>query len=148
MADFADSSSDKQVHEGYLSDAENATEMARLMIQDHLLTQAMRELVPEAIDLSQVHRVLDIGCGPGGWLFDLVAQYPHIQGVGIDINHLMIDYATGQATSQDLSHVQFRVMDATQPLQFADNTFDMVNGRILMGFLTTEQWPFLLQECY
>jgi ubiquinone/menaquinone biosynthesis C-methylase UbiE len=39
-------------------------------------------------------------------------------------------------------------MDATQPLHFADNTFDLVNGRILMGFLTTQQWLPLLQECY
>jgi len=147
MTDSSDSSGGN-VREGYLSDAENAAEMARLMIQDRLLTQAMGELVPDAIDLSQTYRVLDIGSGPGGWLFDLVGQHPHLQGVGIDISHLMIDYATNLATSQDLSNVQFHVMDATQPLPFADNTFDLINGRILMGFLTTQQWLPLLKECY
>ncbi len=141
-------SPDISAHEGYLSDAENAAEMARLMIQDRMLNQAMGGLVPEPIDLSQVHQVLDIGCGPGGWLLDLITQYPHIQGVGIDISHLMMEYATSLATSQGLSNVEFCVMDATQPLQFADNTFDLVNGRILMGFLLTSQWSSLLQECY
>lgn len=148
MTDSSNASSGEQMQEGYLSDAENAAEMARLIIQDRLLTQAMGGVVPEPIDLSHVYHALDIGCGPGGWLLDLGTQYPHIQGVGIDISHLMTQYAASLATSQDLANVQFQVMDATQPLHFADNTFDLVNGRILMGFLTTPQWPSLLQECY
>lgn len=148
MTDSSNASSGEQMQEGYFIDAENAAEMARLIIQDRLLTQAMGGVVPEPIDLSQIYHTLDIGCGPGGWLVDLGTQYPHIQGVGIDISHLMTQYAASLATSQDLANVQFQVMDATQPLHFADNTFDLVNGRILMGFLTTPQWPSLLQECY
>ena len=148
MTNSSNASSGEQIQEGYLSDAENASEMARLMIQDRLLTQAMGGVVPEPIDLSLVYHVLDIGCGPGGWLLDLGTQYLHIQGIGIDISHLMTQYATSLATAQDLSNVRFEVMDATQPLRFADNSFDLVNGRILMGFLTTPQWPSLLQECY
>ena len=38
---MADNSDDRSVREGYLSDAENAAEMARLMVQDRLLTHAM-----------------------------------------------------------------------------------------------------------
>src|SRR5947209_19435692 len=131
MTDSTDSSSGTHRYEGYALDAENAAEMARLMIQDRLLTQAMGGVVPEPIDLSQVYHALDIGCGPGGWLLDVGTQYPHIQGIGIDISHLMTQYATSLATAQDLSNVRFEVMDATQPLHFADNTFDLVNGRIL-----------------
>ena len=147
MTDTPDSSTGPSGYEGYVVDAENAAEMARLMIQDHLLTQAMGGLVPEQSDLSQVYHVLDIACGSGGWLLDLVTQYPHLQGVGIDISHLMMEYATSLTKSQGLSNVQFVVMDATQPLRFPDNTFDLVNGRILTGFLSTHQWSALLQEC-
>ena len=147
MNDTPDSSTGPSGYEGYIMDAENAAEMARLMIQDHLLTQAMGGLVPEQTDLSQVYHVLDIACGPGGWLLDLVTQHPHLQGVGIDISQLMIEYATSLATSQGLSNVQFHVMDATQPLDFPDNSFDLVNGRILTGFLSTHHWSALLQEC-
>ena len=147
MTDTPDSSTGPPGYEGYIMDAENAAEMARLMVQDHLLTQAMGGLVPEQSDLSQVYHVLDIACGSGGWLLDLVTQYPHLQGVGIDISHLMMEYATSLTKSQGLSNVQFVVMDATQPLRFPDNTFDLVNGRILTGFLSTHQWSALLQEC-
>ena len=140
--------SDAQGYEGYVLPAENAAEMARLMLQDHMLTQAMGGPLPEQADLSQISQVLDIGCGSGGWLFDVVQQYPHIHAVGIDISQLMIQYANSLVGSQQFPNAQFRVMDATQPLDFPDNTFDLVNARILTGFLSTRQWPALLAECY
>ena len=141
------SSSGMRSYEGYIMDAENAAEMARLMVQDHVITRAMGGVLSEQSDLSQAHRVLDIACGPGGWLFDLVTQYPHLQGVGVDISQLMMEYATSLASSQEISNVEFQVMDVTQGLNFPDNSFDIVNGRILMGFLSTHQWPALLREC-
>ena len=147
MASTSDSPSGMHAHEGYVMDAENAAEMARLLLRDHLLTQSMGGVLPEQADVSQVAHVLDIASGPGGWLLDLVTRYPHVQGVGIDISNLMIEYANRQAASNKLSSVQFQVMDATQPLQFPDNSFDLVNGRILTGFLTTQQWSALLAEC-
>jgi hypothetical protein len=54
MTDTMDSSFDAHAHEGYIVDAENAAEMARLMRQDHLLTQMMGGPIPEQTDLSQV----------------------------------------------------------------------------------------------
>jgi ubiquinone/menaquinone biosynthesis C-methylase UbiE len=147
MALTPDGPSGTPTHEGYVVDAENAAEMARLMLQDHLLTKAMGGPLAEQNDLAHIYRVLDIGCGPGGWLLDVVAQHPQIQAVGIDISQLMIAYANNLATSTGVPQVQFRVMDATRPLDFPDNTFDLVNGRILSGFLTTQQWPTLLKEC-
>src|SRR6266702_939385 len=110
MTNNSEASSGEQVYEGYLSDAENAAEMARLIIQDRLLTQSMGGLVPEPIDLSQIYRVLDIGCGPGGWLLDLGTHVPHIQGTGIDISHLMVQYENSLVTSEGLSNVRFEVM--------------------------------------
>lgn len=147
MADISASSSGPSDNEGYVIDAENAAEMACLVFQDRLLTQTMAGILPEQPDLSLVSRVLDVACGPGGWLIDLVSQHPHIQGVGIDISHIMMVYANNLAKERDLSNVQFHVMDATQPLHFADNSFDLVNARLLTGFLSTQQWPILLEEC-
>src|SRR5579885_299033 len=100
----------------YVIDAENAAEMARLMVQDRLVTTAMGGPFAEQHDLSSVHQVLDIGCGPGGWLLDVASHYPHIQGVGIDISQLMIAYATSLVHARSLPNVTFRVMDATGPL--------------------------------
>jgi ubiquinone/menaquinone biosynthesis C-methylase UbiE len=148
MADHPESSSDSSQRSGYVMDAENAAEMARLMLMDRSLNQAMGGPLAEQLDLSGIHQVLDIGCGPGGWLFDVVERFPHFQAVGIDISQLMIEYANSQAASLGFSNLSFRVMDATQPLGFPDNTFDLVNGRILVGFLSKQQWPQLLSECY
>jgi ubiquinone/menaquinone biosynthesis C-methylase UbiE len=147
MTDTSDSSSTPAKHEGYVIEAENAAEMARLMLQDQMLTSIMGGPLAEQADLSQVYRVLDIACGPGGWLLELVTRYPHIQGLGIDISQLMTEYANNQAAFHGLSNVQFHVMDVTQPLQFSDGTFDIVNARILTGFLSKEHWPVLLSEC-
>ncbi|QBD79718.1 class I SAM-dependent methyltransferase [Ktedonosporobacter rubrisoli] len=132
----------------YVIDAENAAEMARLNVQDKLITRAMGGLFPEQINLTETRRLLDIACGPGGWLLEVMKQYPHMQGVGIDISQLMMEYATGAAQREKLQNVYFRVMDATQSLDFPDQTFDLVNGRILTGFLSTNGWPSLLQECW
>src|SRR5215469_7252986 len=140
MTDTSDSSSRSSTYEGYVMDAEKvAEEMARLMMQDHLLTQVMGGVLPEQTDLSQIQQVLDIACGPGGWLLSLATEYPHMHGMGIDISQLMIDYANSQAVQQGLSNVRFEVMDATKPLAFPDQTFDLVNGRIFIGFLSTQQ---------
>ena len=147
MAESSVSSSGTPGHEGYILDAENAAEMARLMIQDRVITRAMGGVLPEQSDLSQVHRVLDIACGPGGWLLEMVTLHPHLQGVGVDISQLMIAYAANLAASQGLPNVDFQVMDVTQELKFPNNSFDFVNGRILTGFLYTHQWAALLQEC-
>jgi tRNA G46 methylase TrmB len=49
---------------------------ARLMIQDRLLTKGMGGLFPERADLSNLHRILDIGCGPGAWALDMADAYP------------------------------------------------------------------------
>jgi ubiquinone/menaquinone biosynthesis C-methylase UbiE len=148
MADIpASSSGSTQPYERYFIDAENAAEMARLVLQDRLITKSMGGVLPEQKDLSQVFNVLDLACGPGGWLLDLVEQYPHIQGVGIDISHLMMSYANNLAQERDLPNVQFHVMDATQSLLFADNSFDLVNARLLTGFLSTQQWSALIAEC-
>lgn len=148
MTDRLEASPGVGNYEGYIIDAENAAEMARLMVQDQVITQAMGGPLPEQADLSGIFQVLDIACGPGGWLFDVASQYPHMQVVGIDISQLMVEYASSIAASQQLSNVSFRLMDVTRPLDFPDHTFDLVNARLLLGVLLKEQWPALLAECF
>ena len=130
----------------YFIDADSAAEMARLMIQDRLLTKGMGGLFPEQADLSNIHRILDIGCGPGGWALDVASTYPDSQVTGIDISELAITYARTQAKVQRLDNVSFHVMDASQPLDFPDGSFDLVNARTI-GFFPTTVWPNLMQEC-
>lgn len=134
---------------GYFIDVENSTEMARLMGQDRLLTRGMGGTLPEltAQDLSRIESALDLACGPGGWVQDLARDHPQMEVYGVDISHLMIEYATTLAQSQQLTNAHFLEMDVTLPLNFPDASFDLINVRYLLGFLRTARWPNLFQEC-
>lgn len=132
----------------YVIDPESAAEMARLMLQDRTITQAMSGALPEDTDISLAHTILDIACGPGGWVLDMAAQYPDREVVGIDISTRMIDYARTQAETRTLTNATFRVMDVTQSLDFSDATFDLVNARFLFAFMSPRAWPGLLRECF
>ena len=137
-----------QSNHPYFIEAENAAEMARLMHQDRLLTKNMGGVFPEQLDISRMNSVLDIACGPGGWILDVARTYPRMEAVGVDISTLMIQYAQNQASIQKLSNARFQVMNALQPLEFPDNSFDLVNARLLVGFMTQASWPKLLRECW
>jgi ubiquinone/menaquinone biosynthesis C-methylase UbiE len=133
----------------YIIDAESATELARLTYQDRLITEAMGGLFPERADLTGIHTVLDIACGPGDWTLDVAhTYYDHkVQVTGVDISQQTIQYARARARSQGIENVQFRVMDATKPLDVPDASFDLVNARFVAGFLSADAWPQFLAEC-
>ncbi len=131
----------------YIVDAENATEMARLINQDRLTTKSIGGIFPAGFDLSPCHDILDLASGPGGWVMDVAFTYPKLWVTGVDISNLMVEYARAQARVQSLNNARFTVMDITQPLQFPDNSFDIVNARLLTAFLRQQAWPALLQEC-
>lgn len=84
----------------YFIDPESASETARLIEQDQLFNEHMGGLFPPGLDLSLVNRVLDIGCGPGGWALEVVFAYPDMDVVGIDASQAMINYARTRASFQ------------------------------------------------
>jgi ubiquinone/menaquinone biosynthesis C-methylase UbiE len=131
----------------YPLDAENAAEMARLLSQDRLVTKMMGGLFSERADFSAIRDVLDVGCGPGGWVLDVARAYPDVNVTGIDISQLMTEYARTQARTHRLQNASFKVMDILKPLDFPDNSFDLVNARTIAVFMPATAWPSLIQEC-
>lgn len=129
----------------YFIDAENAAEMARLTKQDRFITEAMGGMFAERSDIEKMKTILDLGCGPGQWVLDAAFAYPEVEVAGIDISEIMVRYAGARARSQGLYNASFQVMDIAKPLDFPDNSFDLINGR-LIAFITPEQWVGLLQE--
>jgi ubiquinone/menaquinone biosynthesis C-methylase UbiE len=125
---------------------ESSAEMTWLLNQDQILTKGMDGLFPESVELSNVKRILDVACGPGGWVLDVARQYPDIEVVGFDIGKDMISYARAHARARGLQNAHFSVMNALQPLDFPDNSFDIVNARTMVGFMFPQAWPRLLQE--
>lgn len=117
------------------------------MFQDNLLTLHLGGLFPIAIDHESKMHVLDLACGPGGWILNVAYEHPKAQVYGVDINRAFVSYAKAQARSQGLDNAYFQVMDILKPLDFDENTFDIVNARLLYVVMPTQAWPSLLKEC-
>ena len=132
---------------GYVFDAESATEMARLLLQDRLINEMVGGLFPERADLNGIENILDIGCGPGGWALDVACSYPRKQITGIDISDTMLAYANEQKKLHTLENIHFEKMDAREKLLFASQSFDLINIRYAAGYISKHVWPQLFNEC-
>ena len=133
---------------GYFLDAESVSEMARLIQQDMALTRKMGGPLAEQADPSSFSQILDVGCGSGGWVLDVAFAHPNAEVAGIDISKTLIEYASARARSQGLQNASFEVMDVSTPFPFSDQSFDLVNGRLLVGSLSRKAWAQMLQECF
>ena len=136
-------------HPYFISDSQ--AELARLVERERVIAKALGGLLPEHADqaafVAPLQRVLDAGCGTGGWAIDLAQAYPHLQVMGFDSDANMIEYATTQARRGNLEQVSFRVMNALDPLDYPDNFFDLVNARSL-GSIGRSAWQGLTQEFF
>ncbi len=131
-----------------VQDRDNQEELTRLQLHDEMMTTAMGGVLSEQPDPTRFKRILDIGCGTGGWLIETAKTYPAMtQLFGIDISGKMLDYARAQAEAHQVSdRVEFVVMDALRMLEFPNNFFNLVNMRCAQGWVRTWEWPKLLQE--
>jgi ubiquinone/menaquinone biosynthesis C-methylase UbiE len=138
---------DQPAENTYLLDSESPTEMARLTHLDRFITKEMGGVLAGLADSKLFHDVLDLGCGPGGWVLDTAFEYPHMEVAGVDISRIMVDYANARARTQQLTNASFGVMNIAQPLDFPDASFDLVNARFLFGVLPRDSWGSFIDEC-
>src|SRR5712691_1478543 len=110
-----------QSESSYVIDAESGAETARLMDQDMLLTQHLGGFFPVALNTASIAHILDIACGPGGWVLGVAHAYPKTQVIGVDISPTLVGYPKAQARVQGLDNATFRVMDVLHPLGFDDH---------------------------
>ena len=139
----------KQQYSGtyFVQDRQSEEELLRLVDQDQLVTASMGGVLPEQADPSAFRRVLDVACGPGGWVIEAAQTYPEMSLVGIDINQHLIEYARAQAAAHHVDdRVKFHVMDVLSILDFPEASFDLVNLRFAISFVRTWDWPILLKK--
>lgn len=119
-----------------------------MAIQDQLLTTGMGGVLPEQPDPTIFHRLLDVGCGTGGWLLETAQTYPHMSLlIGIDVGNKFVEYARAQAAEQQVAdRVAFHTMDALRVLEFPPASFDLINQRLGSSYLRTWEWSKLLRE--
>jgi ubiquinone/menaquinone biosynthesis C-methylase UbiE len=114
----------------------------RLMLGDQALTARMTFI---ADALSGLSAVLDLGCGTG----DLLCTLGLVLGdeaccVGVDLSREML--AVAQAKIVDCPHTYAIQTDVTQPLPFADETFDLVASLNLLQEVSAPS--LVLEEVY
>lgn len=134
----------------FVQDRNNEQELTRLRLQDQMITAGMGGPLSEQPDPSRFRRVLDVGCGTGGWLIQTAQTYPTIELlIGVDVSSRFVHYARTQIEDDPaLAHrIEFAAMDALRMLEFPDEFFDLVNERFAMSYLRTWDWWKYLTEC-
>jgi ubiquinone/menaquinone biosynthesis C-methylase UbiE len=126
-------------------------ERERLKRQGKILTSSKAlPVLPDGFSL-QHGRVVDLACGAGElalrWA-DPDALGSNVEIIGVDLNGNAIEYANEMARLQQKENVEFRVMDILQPLEFEDESCDLVHARLVVGVLPKEYWTILLEEIH
>jgi SAM-dependent methyltransferase len=115
-------------------------EVERLVVHDRIFTRMLGAVLPEHPRTDELHDVLDIGSGSGGWLLGVAGCFPGIASLcGVDVNVAMVNFARELARTQQLQdRVAFRQMDALHPLQFGDSSFDLVHQRFATSWIRSD----------
>ncbi|KAI9229138.1 MAG: S-adenosyl-L-methionine-dependent methyltransferase [Piptocephalis tieghemiana] len=94
-----------------------------------------------AIRATQVHRVLDVGCGSGQWLRGMAWSNPHGQYVGVDI----VDSRKRNVRANP--KIRFLRHDIlSSPIPLADGSMDMIHQQFLQLAIPTDSWKKVLTE--
>ena len=138
-----------QITNAHIFDPESAVEIARWINLDRMTTTAMGDIFAglPVTNRPSLSKVLDLACGPGSWVLDVAFANPQCEVAGVDSSQTVVEYAWARARSQQIFNASFGVMDITEPLDFSENTFDLVNARFLMGSLRSKAWELLIAEC-
>ncbi|RIA88729.1 S-adenosyl-L-methionine-dependent methyltransferase [Glomus cerebriforme] len=120
----------------------NKQELNSISLQHSLLKYAwcnnFSSPIHEALKTGGL-KVLDVGCGPGTWLFDMCIDYPLCNFVGLDISLV-------PSSTSDVNNITFIQSNVLDGLPFKDNTFDFVHQRSWMSSLSMKQWEPLIRE--
>ncbi|HZU02583.1 MAG TPA: class I SAM-dependent methyltransferase [Ktedonobacteraceae bacterium] len=128
---------------------DSQAEAVHLIEQDRNFTRSMGGLLSEQSEqeIARFHDVLDLACGPGGWVLEMAQAYSHMQVTGLDISQGMVAFARVQAQAGGLDNAHFVSGNITTlPLPFADASFDLVNTRHIEEVIPAASFPPLVQE--
>jgi SAM-dependent methyltransferase len=88
--------------------------------------------------LDKPQRILDIGTGTGIWALDIAGEFPSAEVIGTDLSAIQPLWV--------LPNVQFIVEDAEAEWAYAENSFDYIHSRCMVGSI--KDWDKLLQQAF
>ncbi|KIW02452.1 uncharacterized protein PV09_06262 [Verruconis gallopava] len=99
--------------------------------------------------IQPIHRILDVGCGPGTITTGFVPFASLGEVIGVDYSSEIINHAKEVAKSRGLGDkVKFIQADLLETLPFEDNSFDVVFASQVFQHLRPEQNAIIaLKEC-
>ncbi|KAL2267876.1 hypothetical protein VTJ83DRAFT_5153 [Remersonia thermophila] len=107
-------------------------------IHHHACTLMLKGKLYLAPIKDDVEKVLDIGTGTGIWAIDFADEHPNAQVLGTDVTPIQPRWVP--------PNVQFQIDDANLDWTWADNTFDYVHARSLLGNIS--DWRKFYQEAF
>ncbi len=97
--------------------------------------------------VSTGHTILDLGCGDGSVLREVVKTCPGVSATGIDINPLTLDMGKRQNEEAGLQdQIELRSGDVTNMADIKDGTFDWVYAINVFHFLPVRKRGAFLRE--
>jgi len=126
---------------------EEPMEIVRQMKQHWMLARCLGGPLPTSIDLSEVKRVLDLGCGAGDWVLEMAHRHRDIEFTGIDQKCSLIEYARARAESQKLENADFVSYDifSLSESSFPSESFDLLYLSFLTGSVPFAAFPMLVR---
>lgn len=121
-------------------------EAASLRFQHRLFQCELGTVFPNAIPLGAITNVLDLSCGSGAWLLDVMQAYPHIHGIGVDQKPELIAVAREDGQLIGVEAAVFQILKRYEHLPYADKSFDVVHVQRSSAAITPQKWPAILRE--
>lgn len=85
--------------------------------------------------------VLDSGCGPATWTFEMGEAYPRSKFYGIDASCVFPEKIMP-------ANVEFVIGNIAKDIPYENNFFDFIHQRLLVFGLTDEDWTNVRQRSF
>jgi ubiquinone/menaquinone biosynthesis C-methylase UbiE len=123
-------------------------EIVRQMKLHRMLTHVLGGPLPGSIDLSNVRRVLDLGCGAGDWVLEMAYHHRQMHVIGIDHCRAVVEYARARAGTQGMENASFAAYDFfhLSETSFPSESFDLLHLSFLTGSMPVAAFPGLLRD--
>ncbi|KAI8974674.1 S-adenosyl-L-methionine-dependent methyltransferase [Pilobolus umbonatus] len=91
--------------------------------------------------LQQGITVIDSGCGPATWTFEMAKNYPNSKIIGLDISFVFPEAIRPP-------NVDLKICNITKELPFDENSIGYIHHRFLVLALTKPDWEETLRNAY